>query len=116
MFDAINQMHPKHRSAEADKLFKEPEYKLIDNKVVKFQDVKVHEFRMGDVEDPDLYAAQPIYDWQQSEAGQWVMEHAVETPFWHRHIDPYEYGYRYYIIARLQEQDQTYWALKWQKS
>ena len=116
MFDAINNMHPRHRSAEADKLFKAPEYKLIDDKVDKFSDVAVHSFNMGDVEDPDLYAAQPIYEWQQSEQGKWVMEHAVETPFWHRHVDPMTYGYKYYIIARLREQDQTYWALKWQKS
>jgi len=114
MFDAINQLHPRHKSA--DKLFKQPEYKLIDERVVKFLDVVVHEFGMGDVEDPDLYAAQPLHDWQQSEQGKWVMEHAVETPFWHRHVDPYEYGYRYYVVARLSEQDQLYWTLKWQKS
>jgi hypothetical protein len=116
MFDAINQLHPRNRSAEADKLFKAPEYKLIDGKGVTFSDVAVHAFTMGDVEDPDLYAAQPIMEWQQSEQGKWVMEHAVETPFWHRHVDPHSYGYKYYIIARLSEQDQTYWALKWQKS
>ena len=116
MFDAINQMHPKHRSAEANQLFKPVEYKIINDKVVKLSDVIVHSFAMGDVEDPDLYAAQPIYEWQESEMGKWVMEHAVETPFWHRHMDPSTYGYKYYIIARLREQDQTYWALKWQKS
>jgi hypothetical protein len=113
MFDAINQLHPNHKPA--DGLFKQPEYKLINDRVVKFLDVKVHEFTMGDVEDPDLYAAQPLHEWQQSEEGQWVMEHAVETPFWHRHIDPYDYGYKYYVIARLKEQDQIYWTLKWQK-
>jgi len=112
MFDAVNQMHSRHRPA--DGLFKRPEYKLIDQRVVKFLDVVVHEFGMGDVEDPDLYAAQPLYDWQQSEQGKWVMEHAIETPFWHRHIDPFQYGYRYYVVARLSEQDQLYWALKWQ--
>jgi len=116
MFDAINQLHPKHRSAEANQLFKPVEYKIINDKVVKLSDVIVHSFAMGDVEDPDLYAAQPIYEWQESEMGKWVMEHAVETPFWHRHVDPSTYGYKYYIIARLKEQDQTYWALKWQKS
>jgi len=115
MFDAINQLHPRHRSAEADKLFKPVEYKIINDRVVKFTDVVVHSFAMGDVEDPDLYAAQPIHEWQESEQGKWVMEHAVETPFWHRHMDPSTYGYKYYIIARLREQDQTYWALKWQK-
>lgn len=115
-FDAINQMHSRRRSEEADKLFKAPEYQLVDGQAVLFTDVKVHEFTMGDVEDPDLYAAEPIWQWQQSEMGRWVMEHAVETPFWHRYADPSMYGYKYYIIARLKEQDQTYWALRWQKS
>jgi hypothetical protein len=110
---AINNLH---RSEEANRLSKTPEYKLINNKTVRFNDVKVHEFNMGDVEDPDLYAAEPLWKWQQSEAGQWVMDHAVETPFWHRTVDPASYGHKYYIIARLSEQDQTYWALKWQKS
>ena len=116
MFEAINQMHPQHRSSEAEKLFKPTECKIINGQTVKFSDVKVHEFRMGDVEDPDLYAAQPLHDWQQSEMGQWIMEHAMETPFWHRRADPYSYGHTYHVIARLSEQDQTYWALKWQKS
>ena len=115
-FDAINQMHARHRSEEADKLFKAPEWRLINDKAVKFTDVVVHRFTMGDVEDPDLYAAEPMWKWQSSEMGQWVMEHAVETPFWHRHVDPYSYGYKYYIVARLAEQDQTYCALKCQKS
>ncbi len=116
MFTAINNLDPKHRSPEAEKLFKAPEWTLVGDKAVKLSDVKVHEFTMGDVEDPDLYAAQPIYEWQQSEMGQWIMEHAVEVPFWHRSVDPSSYGHKYYIIARLREQDQTYWALKWQKS
>jgi hypothetical protein len=115
MFKIINDFHPRNRSAEADKLFKAPEYKLVEGKTVKFSDVAVHEFTMGDVEDPDLYAAQPIMEWQQSEMGEWVMEHAIEKPFWHRHIDSYSYGYKYYIIARLAEQDELYWALKWKK-
>ena len=89
---------------------------VVNDTAHKIYKVVVHRFRMGDVEDPDLYAAQPIYEWQESEQGKWVMEHAVETPFWHRHTDPSTYGYKYYIIARLREQDQTYWALKWQKS
>jgi hypothetical protein len=105
-----------HRSPEAEKLFKAPEWKLINGKTVKFSDVKVHEFTMGDVEDPDLYASQPLWEWQETEAGKWVMAHAVEKPFWHRVVNPYTFGWTYYVIARLREQDQTYWALKWQKS
>jgi len=105
-----------NRSEEADKLFKEPEWKLIGDKTVMFSDVKVHQINMGDVEDPDLYVAQPIWEWQETEAGRWVMEHAVEKPFWHRALNPYNFGWTYYIIARLSEQDQTYWTLKWKKS
>ena len=89
------------------------EVKVIDGVAVAYSDVVVHHFPMGDVEDPDLYAAEPLYQWQQSEAGTWVMEHAVEPPFWVRQPDVSSYGYRYYIVARLKEQDQTYFKLKW---
>jgi hypothetical protein len=89
------------------------EVKVIDGHAIAYSDVVVHHFPMGDVEDPDLYAAQPLYDWQQSEAGSWVMAHAVEPPFWTRQADIQSYGYRYYIVARLKEQDQTYFKLKW---
>ena len=87
--------------------------KIIDGVPIAFSDVVVHHFPMGDVEDPDLYAADPLYKWQQSEAGTWVMAHAVEPPFWVRQPDVSSYGYRYYIVARLKEQDQTFWSLKW---
>ena len=36
----------------------------------------LHEFSMGDVEDPYLYAGFPIYEWQQTDKGKWVMAHA----------------------------------------
>ena len=32
-------------------------------------EINVHEILMGDVEDPDLMIAAPIYEWQQTEAG-----------------------------------------------
>jgi hypothetical protein len=70
---------------------------------------------MGDVEDPILYAAQPLYEWEHSEEGQWIMQHAVETPEWHRHADPMNYGYNFAITAKLKEQDYTHWLIKWKK-
>ena len=73
----------------------------------------VHEFGMGDVEDPDIYAAGPVWKWQQSEVGQWVIEHAVEKPYWIKQIDAY--GYQCRIMARLSAQDQTFFKLKWGK-
>jgi hypothetical protein len=77
-------------------------------------EVTVHTFRMGDVEDPDLYAAQPMCEWERSEAGQWVMSHAVETPSWYRGSDPYNWGYQYRIVARLTDADHVFFKLKFQ--
>lgn len=75
--------------------------------------IVVHTFRMGDVDDPDLYAAVPILKWEKSEVGTWVMERAAEVPSWHRRIDPFNYGYTYEIRATLSGQDLTFFNLKW---
>jgi hypothetical protein len=89
------------------------EVKIVDGVAVKFSDILVHTFRLGDVDDPDLYAAQPLWDWQQTPAGKWVMAHAVKPPYWTRRMDYNSYGYQFNIIARLSEQNQIVWALKW---
>ena len=72
----------------------------------------VHTIRMGDVEDPDLMVAQPIYEWQQTEAGKWIMENSNPTPSWHRNHDIYNYGYTYQIRAYLTSKQITYYELK----
>jgi hypothetical protein len=92
--------------------WKAGEYKIINDQLVRFSDVCVHEFTMGDVEDPDLYAAQPLWEWQDSEAGKFVMEHAAESPYWIRQTDHSSYGYQYRIMARLSEPNQTFFRLK----
>ena len=86
---------------------------MIDDQVVEVKDVVVHTFTLGDVDDPDIYAAEPMFDWERSEAGQWIMAHAVEQPVWHRTVDPVMYGYKYKIKARLKAVDYTFWTLKW---
>jgi hypothetical protein len=75
--------------------------------------VVVLQFTMGDVEDPDLWAAEPMWNWQQTDAGKWVMENSSETPVWHRDLDTNTYGYRYKIVAELTEEHTTYYNLKW---
>ena len=74
----------------------------------------VHSFSVGDVDDPDVYAGQPIYDWQQSDAGKWIMENSIEKPSWHRHMDMNIYGYRYQIRAELTLEQLTYFKLKFE--
>lgn len=89
------------------------ETKLIDDRAVRFRDVCVFNIMVGDVEDPDIMIAEPIWRWQQSEAGQWVMENAVDQPYWIRAPDINIWGHRYKIMARLSEQNETFWRLKW---
>ena len=75
--------------------------------------VIVHEFRMGDVDDPDLYAAHPMYEWEKSEEGQFVMQNSLKTPEWHRLIEPVTSSYVYRITAHFDDKIYTFWRLKY---
>lgn len=92
-----------------------PTYEIMvfGDKAYRIHNVVAYKFKMGDVDDPDLYAGQPIWEWQQTEAGKWVMEKAVEPPMWHRQLEPFTYGYQYAITAKLKDVDYTFWTLKW---
>jgi hypothetical protein len=73
----------------------------------------LHEFRMADVEDPYLYAAFPISEWQQTEHGKWVMANVTEQPVFHVTPDPTTFGYRVVITGELNSQAATYFTLKY---
>ncbi len=87
-------------------------YNLVGDRVEEAKTVVVHKFTMGDVEDPDLYAAEPLYRWQESEAGQWIMKNACDTPTWYRMADPTSFGYKYEIHAKLMGPALTEWLLR----
>lgn len=74
--------------------------------------VVVHRFSVGDIEDPDLYAAQPLYEWEQSEQGQFIMNNAVNKPQWQRQIDHQMFGFRYVIIAELESKKLSEYLLR----
>ena len=88
-------------------------YMVIDDRVHEIHKVIVHQFMMGDVEDPILFAAEPLLNWQNSEQGKWVMEHAVETPEWNRFVDHVSWGHKFYITAKLKAKDYSFFLLKW---
>ncbi len=73
----------------------------------------LHTFRMGDVEDPYLYAAFPIHEWQKTEHGQWVMSHAIGETSFFCDVDPHSFGYRVAILGELEEKDYTFFKSKW---
>ncbi len=72
----------------------------------------VHKINMGDVEDPDLFVAQPIYEWQQTEAGKYVMKNSKPEPMWLRSVDHNTYGYVYTIKAYLTPEEVTFFELR----
>lgn len=91
------------------------QYMIKDDTVVETRKVTVHQFTMGDVDDPDLYAAEPLWNWQQSEAGKWVMENAIDTPEWHRQADCMNWGHRYAVVAVFETKKLTEFYLRFGK-
>lgn len=85
-----------------------------DEQVVKeIHNVVVYRFTVGDVEDPDLYASEPLYKWQNSDAGKFIMENAEEQPSWHRQLDHAAFGYQYAIVAKLEKKKLSEYLLRW---
>jgi hypothetical protein len=94
-----------------------PKFALLDNMaVVEHKKIIVHAFTMGDVDDPDLYAAEPLYQWQKSEAGTWVMENAADTPEWHRQNDHTSFGHKYIVTAVFEMKKLTEYYLRFGKT
>ena len=89
----------------------------LDNKVVEIREIVVHTFTfsMGDVDDPDVYAAEPLWNWQNSDAGKWVMNNSSAAPCWHRFLDPRSYSQKYTITAALTTQKLTEYYLRFGK-
>ena len=75
--------------------------------------VVVHKFNMSDVEDPDLWAAQSLVEFEVSEKGQWVMDNTIE-PTWNRNPDAHNYGWQYTITTKMTEEQLTYYKLKYE--
>lgn len=72
-----------------------------------------HSFSMGDVDDVDIYVAQPIYEWQQTEQGKWVMQHAQNLTY-RTAPDFNTLGYRIDIYGEMDPGPQlTEYLLKW---
>ena len=73
----------------------------------------VHKIAMGDVEDPEIYAAVPIIDWEKSEKGKWLKKHSQRQMEYIISPNSETYGWMVLIFAWLEEQDITYYRLKW---
>lgn len=74
----------------------------------------VKTLNVGDVDDPDIYVGQYIWEWQETDAGKWVMDNSRPLPSWHRSVSHITtYGYQYDIRAYLTPKQITYFELKY---
>ena len=78
------------------------------------QKITFHSFGMGDVEDPELYAAQPLYEWQQTEQGQWVINNCPDPRYIVR-PDDHNWGHKIIVYGEIEDKLATEYLLKWGK-
>ena len=75
--------------------------------------VLVHKFNLGDVEDPEIYAAEPILEFERTEQGQWLVENSYKQMTYDIVADPSTFAYKVVLHAWLNEKDLTFYKLKW---
>ena len=90
-------------------------YIVEDGYVEECRKVVVHSFTMGDVEDVEIYAAEPLWKWKNSEQGQWVMKHSITEVEWHQQVDFATMGHKIYVTAVLSGPALTEWLLRYGK-
>jgi hypothetical protein len=89
-------------------------WRRLDNgKIEEIHKVVVKKIYMSDVEDPDLYVADHIYQWQQTPRGKFIMDNAIEPPRWQRFPDHETFGFKYTIIAELEVKKLSEFYLRW---
>lgn len=93
----------------------EPQYKVIDDAIKKIVHVAVFEFYVSPELDAtvDSRHAWQIPKWRDSEVGQWVLSHVLETPTVNQHKDFARDQYHYVVTVKLYEEDAVYYKLKW---
>lgn len=76
--------------------------------------VTLHRFKMADVEDPEIYCAEPLWHWQQTDYGRWCIENCFNNSVTYSiFVDPTSHGYLCVISGELTETDYIFHQLKW---
>lgn len=65
---------------------------------------------MGDVEDVEIYASQPIYEWLQTEKGKWVNERCEDLS-WHTATNN-NYGWTVVLRGSITDKHATEYYLR----
>lgn len=75
--------------------------------------IVVHKFHVREFEDPDLWAAKELYEWEISTQGYWVLERALNHPEWHLQLQSDSISLLCVIIADLEPIHVTEFLLRW---
>jgi hypothetical protein len=74
--------------------------------------IEFHNFMLGDVADPDIYAAHPLYEFMQTEKGQWIKAHCADPQYIIR-PDAHTWGTRVIVYGEISDKSATEYFLKW---
>lgn len=78
--------------------------------------IRFHTFALGDVDDIDIYAAEPISQWLSSEKGRWANKHARDLTYLYG-PDPGTFGYKVVIEGHVDDGPLlTEYLLRWGKT
>lgn len=72
----------------------------------------VHTITVGDIEDPDMYYEQLLYEWRNTEEGNWIWDKAGLLTVTYKHINEYALAHIYEIGADITDENYLYWQLK----
>ena len=89
---------------------------IIDGTVVveEWHTITAYVFNMGDVEDPEIYAGHGIHQWQQTNEGKFIMEHAKDHTF-NIGQDYNTYGYKCAIRCSIEKKKYSEFLLKFRQ-
>lgn len=85
-------------------------FHVIDNET--YERKFVHKFTMPCYDDAEVMVAEPIYKWQQTDKGLWVMKHGIDHVF-HLYLDPAAYNQNVMISAMITPKRWTEFCLRW---
>ena len=71
-----------------------------------------HTFTMGDVEDPEIYAAVPLSEFMATEKGQWVKANCRD-PVYSVGPDPVTFKYLVTVYGELEDRPAVEYILRW---
>jgi len=74
--------------------------------------VTFHTFGIGNVEDPELYAAWPLCEFMDTEKGQWIRNNCQDPQYVIR-PDPHTYGTRVIVYGEVEDKQAVEWILRW---